>query len=697
MEYNEKKFAASANKKAMLMWVMMMVVLSATYFLEVRKGQKTPGFFLIMELICWIPFIIGLIVLKIRGWHSKVYHYIVGIGYGLFYLYVMMTAPGTLAFTYVFPLISMLIIYKDKKFILRCGVLNVLILGYTIVRNYMNGMNTPADIGNFEIQIGVTLFCYVGYVIAINHMSNSDNALVDSIKENLERVVTTVNQVKGASDAVVDGVTVVRELADENKEGARGVAESMQRLTGQNEVLSDRINSTMDMTEDINRQVENVTKRMEHIVSISDTSAGHAKSSAEELKNMVHSTNQMAQLSTDAEKVLREFKEQFERVKQETSTIESISSRTNLLALNASIEAARAGDAGRGFAVVADEIRNLSSGTQTSSNSIMQALQHLEETSDKMTESITSILNLIGVTLEAMQGVNTSVATIAEDSNVLGEEIQVMDTAMKNVEAANRSMVENMKQVQEIMVEVNDNVHTSEETTVTMMNKYEETARSVIRIEQVVGKLVEELGAGGFMSVSDLQAGMKVSLLHAGDRAEYSTEITDIIEEEIVIAGSTPLEKFLKNYPKYDKFDVHVIVNNTVYIWKETVITHRSGAYVLCIEGSPGVMNRRKHPRYSIQNVCEITLKASNKNFQGKMVNISAGGFAFAVKAQEFENAVGEMIELKIHGIDMLEKKLLTGTIIRSTNDEGTYIVGGRLLEDDKDIADYVKKQMGME
>ena len=72
-------------------------------------------------------------------------------------------------------------------------------------------------------------------------------------------------------------------------------------------------------------------------------------------------------------------------------------------------------------------------------------------------------------------------------------------------------------------------------------------------------------------------------------------------------------------------------------------------------------------------------------------------GVAFAVKAQEFENAVGEMIELKIHGNDMLEKKLLTGAIIRSTNDEGTYIVGGRLLEDDKDIADYVKKQMGME
>ena len=76
---------------------------------------------------------------------------------------------------------------------LRYGVINMIILAITIVRNYNNGMNTPSDITTYEMQVGITLFCYIGLIIAIKHMSVSDNALLDSVKDNLDKVVTTVN------------------------------------------------------------------------------------------------------------------------------------------------------------------------------------------------------------------------------------------------------------------------------------------------------------------------------------------------------------------------------------------------------------------------------------------------------------------------------------------------------------------------
>lgn len=250
--------------------------------------------------------------------------------------------------------------------------------------------------------------------------------MLDSIKNNLSRVITTIGQVKTASNTIVDGITVVRELSDENMQGASAVVNNMTELNKKNEVLHDRTMSSMDMTEDINTQVRNVADLIDEMVGLINESVRHSDSSSSELEDVVKTTNTMAELSSELEKILTEFLHEFELVKEETGTITSISSQTNLLALNASIEAARAGDAGRGFAVVADEIRNLSTGTQTSSGRIMEALGNLEDTSRKMTSSIKQTLDLIQSTKSKITQVSTSVTNIASDSQQLGNNTRLL-------------------------------------------------------------------------------------------------------------------------------------------------------------------------------------------------------------------------------------------------------------------------------
>ena len=149
---------------------------------------------------------------------------------------------------------------------------------------------------------------------------------------------------------------------------------------------------------------------------------------------------------------------------------------------------------------------------------------------------------------------------------------------------------------------------------------------------------------------------------------------------------------------KNQKFDVNINVNNSTYSWDAIEITrvkHNGVSYYqLMTKGNPKVANRRMHPRLPMNNSCDILLKSQNINMKGTMVNISAGGYAFACDNPALANAVGEKVQLTIHGFTLTNGAALPAKIIRSTFDQGRYIVGCRLPVDSVDIQKYVEERM---
>ncbi len=688
MEYSEKYFKGLANKLALGIWVLMLAILTGEYGIEVLKGAREVSFYIGLCLTGWIPVIISLVLLKMKGMHTRAFVEVLSIGYGCFYVYVMFTARIPMeTFCYVFPIAGMLILYKNLGLLIRVEIVNLAALAALCVKIYITGQQTSRTATEFLIMFACTILCYLSYILAQIYLVKSEKALLDSVKNNLKKVVNTVESVKEASNSIVDGMVVVRELSEENRTSANSVVDSMLDLTANNETLQDRTNSSMEMTRTINHQVGNAANLIQEIAGLMQQSVVKAKDSSEQLETVVQMTTEMAELSADVEQILKEFRNEFNMVKEETGTIEKITGQTNLLALNASIEAARAGDAGRGFAVVADEIRDLSTGTKESSVSIMDALTRLEDTSDKMMGSISKTIELINNTLSKVVQANESVVSITEDSIKLGENVQVVDAAMQEVERSNQGLVENMQQVTEVMGLMTESIANADDNTKVMRSKYEETSANVTRIEAVVGKLIEELGEGGFMGVKDITPGMYLRLT-SQNKTEYKGCVTEKPDEETIVFEV--LEGTLDVQAKQE-YKISIIVQNVVYYWDNVkVVSTGDKSYRLHIEGNPKVVNRRKHPRMPVSNSCVLTLEGMNTSVSGGMVNISAGGFAFHTGNDGFKECRGKKIMVKILNFAVPSASVLEGEVIRVTDNSGQYIVGCRLMEEREDIMKYV-------
>ena len=699
MEYDENIFKESANKKASIIWFILSLILTVSYAMEVQSGSYPVKYYIGFLLLCWIPFLVGLVFLKVKGKDTLLYKDVIVVGYGIFYTYLLFTTVIPIAFIYALPVTGMLVLFKDRNFMIRCGIANFVVVLMNFIYKYSTGVINQAEAKDYYIQLSCVILCYACYVLSINHLNWADGNVTESIKDDFKRVEKTVGQVKDSSNLIVNGITVVRELAVENKQGANVVIDGMKELSEHNETLHDKTMSSMDLTTKIQDQVKNVGDMVEKVVELIQESVEHSCHSSKELTDVVESASYMTELSKEVESVLGEFKKEFEMVKEQTGAIKDINAQTNLLALNASIEAARAGEAGRGFSVVADEIRNLSNETQNCSEEIMMALEHLESTSDKMTQSIIKTIELIQITMEKANHVNESVVRIAEDSRQVEQNIQKVDSAMVEVEDSNCKMVDNMQQICDVMQVMTDCIGNSEDTTRTILSKYAETAYNIDHIENIVGSLMGKLGTGGFMGVEDVKAGMKVTLIHMDEQsrilASYKGEVLEQQDKSILIQLGQK-EQNLEFDGKNDSFILQIVVENILYKWEKIrpdwVQDSKGSIMKVALHDNPVVTNRRRYMRMAVSNPCRITFQDTKETFGGDMINISANGFAFKAGDEQFAKAIGRKITISISDFPLPQCSELEGKIIRSTDDEGQYIVGCQMPDDNKDILEYVNQ-----
>ena len=323
----------------------------------------------------------------------------------------------------------------------------------------------------------VFIFRYINHALReMDYMSQLDFTLEETYrkipKDEIGSIIESVHKTKKSLKNMViilqTKIEVLNEAVEAIESGSTHTSELIEQV---DRAVNDIAKGATNQAEETSDATENVIAIGDMIASVSDKVSGLGKTSEEMVKseNTAKDTlDALSQVNAQTKKAISKIYVQIqntnvsaEQIKSAADIITDIASETNLLALNASIEAARAGDAGKGFSVVAEQIKILSEQSNTAAQQIAKIISNLLEnsgTSVKVMEEVNEII------IEQNKEIEATQKDFKNVGNGIYKSIEDLKSIMSDVEHMNESKDHIVDSVQSLTAIAEENAAGAQET-----------------------------------------------------------------------------------------------------------------------------------------------------------------------------------------------------------------------------------------
>jgi len=268
----------------------------------------------------------------------------------------------------------------------------------------------------------------------------------DEVGQVMIALATMQDQLKTIIGKVVRASTEIQDRSSK-------LNAEMFQVVEHSETQHDRVQEVASAMEEVSQSVTEVASSAEDTASAAVESQSIVSGSIAQMAKSTAATSRVVAAVQSSSGTITELSQAIQRIGEITQTIKEIAEQTNLLALNAAIEAARAGEQGRGFAVVADEVRKLAERTATSTTDISRTVSEIQSTAQTAVTSMDLAVKEVEEGISLMKASGKSLDQITVTSNQVTDKAQHIAAAAKQQSVASEDVARNMERISGLIEE----------------------------------------------------------------------------------------------------------------------------------------------------------------------------------------------------------------------------------------------------